>query len=128
MERYRDFDVARAEHEGEPIRFRLAGREFETLTFMPAGPLLDLAANGDKAGAAGFAAFGTFLNAVVVEDHRDALRDAMAEVDFPTVREVVTWILQESTGRPLSSAETSPGSVSWSSGQSNGASAAAPST
>ncbi len=127
MERFKDFDVARAEYEGEPLRFRLAGREFETLPFMPAGPLLDLAANGDSAGAAGFAAFGTFLHAVVIPAHRDALHDAMTEVDFPTVREVVSWILGESTARPLPSAEPSPQPVSWSSAPSNGVSAVAPS-
>lgn len=127
MERYKDFDVARAEYEGEPLRFRLAGRDFETLPFMPAGPLLDLAANGDKMGAAGFAAFGVFLRTVIIEDQRDEMDAAMREVDFSTVREVVTWILQEATARPLSSAESSPSSVSWSSEPSNGASAAVPS-
>lgn len=127
MQRFRDFDAARAEHTGEPLRFRLAGREFETLPFLPAGALLDLAAQQGRMGAQGFAAFGEFLRAAVVEDQRDDLREAMNRVDFPTVREVVSWILEESTARPLSSASDSPQSVSWSSPPSNGSSVEAPS-
>lgn len=123
MERYKDFDVARAEHEGEPLRFRLAGRDFQTLPFIPAGPLLELAANEGKSGAGGFAAFGHFLRTVVVPDQRDEMDAAMTEVDFPTVRDVVSWILEESTARPLESADSSPNSVSWTSEQSNGTSA-----
>jgi hypothetical protein len=122
VERFKDFDVARAEHEAEPIRFRLAGRDFQTLPFIPAKPLLDLAAHEGKMGASGFIAFGQFLHAVVIPDQRDEMDAAMSEVDFSTVREVVSWILEESTARPLASANASPGSVSWTSAQSNGAS------
>lgn len=122
MSRYKDFDAARAEFEGEPLRFKLGGREFETLPFLPARALLDLAAQGDSMGAAGFAAFGEFLSRTVIEAQRDDLAEAMNLVDFPTVREVVSWILEESTARPLSSATPSPESVSWSSAPSNGTS------
>ena len=105
MTRFRDFDAARAEANREPLSFRLAGRDFTTHSYLPAGPLLDLAVNGDKEGVEAFQAYAEFLDAYIVE--RDALKAALREVEWPTVAAVVSWLVAEATAAPLGDASPS---------------------
>ena len=107
MTRHRDFDAARAEHVGDPLTFRLAGRDF-TIERIPAGPLLELSAQSDQEGAAAMAAFARFLGVLVVPDQRDELRNALDEVELQTVLEIVQWVVGEATARPLARPSSSP--------------------
>ena len=104
MTRHRDFDVARAEHVGEPLTFRLAGRDF-TIPEVPAGPLLELAASLGTGNIA--VRFGSFLFAVLPEDQHETLVAALGEVNVATALDVATWIIEESLNRPLESASDS---------------------
>ena len=116
MSRHRDFDAARAEHQGEPLPFRLAGREF-TVARVPAAPMFDLAqatATGDS--LATIAAFGVLLYKAVPEDQHAELRASLEEIELPTALEVVNWLIGESMNRPLGSAGGSSDT-----GSSNGA-------
>lgn len=107
MSRHRDFDAARAENVGDPLTFRLAGRDF-TVTRLPAGPLLDLANDADLEGAAAFAAFSKFLLKIVADEHEDEMRAALNESDLMVVFDVVRWVIEESTARPLSEQASVP--------------------
>lgn len=100
MSRHRDFDAARAESKLEPLTFRLVGHDF-TIDRVPAGPLLDLAAQSDATDAAAMAAFARFLKALVREDQRDALAVALDDTALETVLDLVRWVIEEATGRPL---------------------------
>lgn len=102
MSRFRDFDAARAEAQGDPLRFRLAGREF-TIERVPAGPLLRLAAKSNLQAdtLAALDALGEFLVTLVVEDQRDAMRAAVDDADFPTLLNIVRWVTEEATAVPL---------------------------
>lgn len=109
MDRYRDFDAARAEQTGEPLKFRLAGLDFETLTEIPAGVILDLASYADKPmDAEAFVIFGRFLRSIVIPEQRYAMNTALDSVSLSVMFEVAQWILGEITGRPLPSASSSP--------------------
>lgn len=107
MSRHRDFDAARAEVQSEPLTFRLAGRDF-TIERVPAGPLLDLAAHAGDTDAAAMAAFSRFLHALVIPSQRDDLVAALADVDLSTLFELVQWVIEEQTGRPLASPSPLP--------------------
>ena len=107
MGRHRDFDASRAENNAEPLTFRLAGYDF-VIERVPAGPLLDLAANGDATDAAAMAAFARFLKALVRPADRDQLAAALDDTDLTTVLELVRWVIEESTGRPLDTPLPSP--------------------
>lgn len=107
MSRHKDFDAARAENVGEPLTFRLAGRDF-TIERVPVGPLLDLAAQSDLSGAEAMAAFARFLVTLVVEEQRDEMRAALDDTDLETVFGIAQWVIEEVTARPLGQSSGSP--------------------
>lgn len=109
MSRHRDFAAARAE--SEPLTFTLAGHAF-TIDRVPAGPLLDLADQATLTDEKAMAAFARFMHALVREEERATLRAALDETDLQTVLEIVQWVIEESTGRPLPTASSSPGEPS----------------
>ena len=115
MSRHRDFDAARAETEGEPITFRLAGRDF-TIPEIPALAFLEVAASLGGDGTSVVGSFSRFLFETVPVDQHDELRDALREVTPARAIAVVTWLIEEATAVPL---EPPSGSVPTSSG--NGA-------
>lgn len=116
--RHRDFDAARAEHVGEPLTFTLNGTLFTCVADVPSGPLLDMAANADLADAAAFSAFGEFLRSIVVPDQADDFNAALRTVGLATLLELVSWVVGEITGRPLSVPSSSPASASSDGGSS----------
>ncbi len=113
MSRHRDFDAARAEHAGEALTFRLAGRDFTTVPQIPAGVLLDLASYEDRPlDGFAFQLFGRFLRSIVVPEQQGAMREAMDEVGLDVVFDIVNWVIGEVTARPLPNASPSDGSPS----------------
>lgn len=102
MSRHRDFDAARAEIEGPPLTFTLCGEEFRCRAKIPAGPILKLASQHDLQGLEAIDALGQFLYSIVVPDQADTLRKVIDEdVTVPLAVEIVAWVIEESTGRPL---------------------------
>lgn len=107
MDRFRDFDAALAEL-GDPLTFKLGGETFTCLPEIPAGPVLKLARHADKIDAEAFVVFGEFLRCIVIEEQRDALTEALDRVGLGTLLDLIAWLVQESTGRPLEVASSSP--------------------
>lgn len=103
---HRDFAAARAEHTDEPITFVLGGQGFTCRRNMPAGHLLDLAAVEDNP-----AALVAYLKASMADDdwerfdelvHDPDALGADQPVDVALLGEIVSWIVEEQTGRPTS--------------------------
>lgn len=112
MSRFRDFDVARDDALGEPLRFKLAGQEFTCRQPISAGPLLELAGKATLSGVDAFQAFGRFLFDVVTPEQSDAFREALRGVGFDTLFELCQWIIEETTGRPFGKSASSQESAS----------------
>lgn len=110
MSRHKDFDAARAESVGEPLTFRLAGYDFETVGEIPAGPLLDMAASVTSGSdVTGLSALQAFFAAIIPEERAKDFNDAIRKVGLTTMLELIQWIVEETTGRPLTSASSSAG-------------------
>jgi hypothetical protein len=124
MSRYKDFDAARAERAGEPLTFKLGGEMFTGSGEIPAGLLLDASAALTNEAAAA-QAFQALFEGIVPEEDHERFATAVRRVDMQTVFELVTWIMEEISGRPFGNASSSPklhavdgapskdGSVSW---------------
>jgi hypothetical protein len=119
MSRFRDFDAARAERAREPIEFKLGGEMFSATGDMPAGLLLDAAAGlGSDDPAAQGAVFAALFEGIVAPEDHERFGAAVRRVDIETVMELITWIMEEVTGRPLPMSSPSPfpraqDGVSW---------------
>lgn len=106
MSRFRDFDAARAERASEPLEFKLGGELFTASGDMPAGLLLDAAASMHDPNAQGDV-FQALFNGIVAEEDHERFAAAVRRVDMQTVVDLVEWIMEEVTGRPLPSASPS---------------------
>lgn len=107
MTRFKDFDAARAEHAREPIEFKLGGEHFVARGEVPAGVVLDAVTAGDDMQTQ-LALFATLFEAIVADLDAERFALAVRRVDVETVFELVAWIMEEVTGRPLPSASPSP--------------------
>lgn len=107
---HKDFDAAAREAVGESLTFQLGGEKFTTTPELPALPMLKLAAAAEKTDAEGAAAFYEFLQSMLVVD--DVARfEAMAmreRLGMERLSEVVTWLIEEMTGRPTRRPSDSP--------------------
>jgi hypothetical protein len=119
VSRFRDFDAAVAESEGEPLTFKLGGETLRAPADIPAGPVLKLARSAESGGAAAVEAFSTFLDAIVVPEDREALGRALDVVGISVLIDVVGWVVEESFGVPLPSASSSVASLPLDGAQSN---------
>lgn len=112
MGRHKDFDAARAEHAGEPLTFTLGGREWHCVTDLPITPVLDVAdvLDLDEMDPAAMRAITSLLTCVVVPDEREAFTETLRTegVGIRTLMEVISWAMEELSGRPLPSASPSP--------------------
>lgn len=103
---FRDFDAARREHEGEPVRFKLAGDTFTCLPVVPVRTALLI----DQATSAA-AAYVDFIAACLIEADRDRFRLLLSttadEVTFDEVMEVAAWVGEQLTGRPTTPSDAS---------------------
>jgi hypothetical protein len=116
MSRFRDFDAARAEHVRKPLSFRIGGEDFTVDGSLSSGILLDLG----KAMVLGddtlmLQANIALWDEVVSEDDKERFATALRRTDMATMIDLVAWIVEESTGRPLGSQR-----VSWQSPSTNG--------
>ncbi len=105
-DRFRDFDAALAEEEGEPITFRLAGRKWKAV-HLSAPVMLKLGrAISDNRAVFGYdEAMRDFLP----EEDREAFTQALIDhnVRIRTLMDVVNWIIEADAGRPLGDASPS---------------------
>lgn len=84
------------------MTFTLGGEDFSTSGDLPAGLLLDLgAAVTDGNDLTAFAMFKDFFEAIVPEEDHDRFAAAIRTVGIVTMVDLLTWIVEESTGRPL---------------------------
>lgn len=108
MTRFRDFDAARAERVADPIEFVIGGERFTSTGELPAGVLLDIgraiAAGNDFAS---FALFTEFFDSIVAPADHERFAGVVRSTDIETVLELAGWIIEEATGRPLSSVSSS---------------------
>ncbi len=108
MGRYRDFDAARAERAGEQIEFKVGGEEFAVDGTLPGGVILELAeamASGDQFAAMGLTA--ELFKGIVRPEDTDRFAAAVRTVDMMTMLDLLSWIIEEATGRPLPNASPS---------------------
>jgi hypothetical protein len=129
MGAFKDFDAARAERVREPLEFVLGGETFITAAALPGGLLLDLGravTGGDD--TASFAIFAEFFEAVIPPEDAERFAAVVRRVELDTIMDLMSWITEESIGRPLSRGSSSPGrsspsgpssKVVWSSPASN---------
>lgn len=106
VDRFRDFDAALAE--SEPLTFKLGGTLFTCLPEIPAGPVLRLARHADTIDAEAFVVFHQFLLSVIVPEQRDALELALDNTGLGTLLDLIQWLIEEATGRPLPGASSLP--------------------
>lgn len=99
MAQFRDFDAEMAA--GEPIRFRLAGRDWQTVPDVPAGAVFDLARVADAEGAEAFQAFVDFLTAVIDPSQADEFVAALPQVPLKSLLAVVQWVMAEAAAVPF---------------------------
>lgn len=124
--RHREFASARAELAENPITFSLDEEVFTVEGVLQAGPLLDLITalpgglDTDKMAPAdamvAFKVFGEFIEGVVIEPDRERWRAAMRTTTLQTVMDILAWVIEESTGRPLVMSSGSEPSASEPSG------------
>ena len=107
--RFRDFDtarIARANGRGDkatdPIKFNLAGREWEVIDPLPGSPFLDFVVETDTAMRT--KAGKRLFDNVVIAEQRDAFRRAVDEaippISFGDIDNILTWVIAEAAGRP----------------------------
>lgn len=116
--RHREFTSARAEALGDPIMFSLDGEWF-TVGGVESGPVLDLVAAlpagldttemtpGDATTM--LPALAAFVEGIVVDEDRERWHKAMRATSPQTLMQIVAYVIEESTGRPLAgSGESQP--------------------
>ena len=107
--RFKDFDAAEAERKGEPITFRLGGRDW-TAAHVNAANFLVFSRKTAAGDTEAILAFEEYLSGVIDEDHREAFWAMLAERDIQlsTLMELVQWLVEQATGNPTTAALPSP--------------------
>lgn len=108
---HKDFDAAAREAVGEPLTFTLGGETFTTTPELPAMPMLKLAAKAEEEGPAAAAAFYEFIQAMLAEEDVARFETMATRTRFgmETLKDVVSWLLAEMTGRPTQRPSDSAG-------------------
>jgi hypothetical protein len=110
----KSFAVARKEATGEPLEFDIGGEPYKVLLPLPGMAVLDLAGVSENEGAAAVAAFGEFLRVAIGEAefqrfHKECLDSRMSVEE---ILEVVSWLVEETVGRPTEQRSASLKSLS----------------
>ena len=109
MSRFKDFDAAEAERKGEPIYFRLGGREW-TAAHVNAANFLAFSRLVAEGGNNAVLGFDAYITSTLAEDQRADFHAMLSEQDvqLTTVIELAQWIVEQATGNPTSAASPSP--------------------
>lgn len=114
MGAYKDFDAARAETVEDSLTFRLGGEDFLVPLPLPVMPLFDLAKMADQnADLQALGALQDFL-AGMLGDQVQRFEDAARRVrmGLGEFQALVSWMVEESVGRPTGQLSGSPVSAS----------------
>jgi hypothetical protein len=110
MARFKDFDAAASERKGEPITFRLGGRDWTAAHVNAANFLAFSRVIADAGGPGQATGFYEYIVATLADDDRDDFRSMLSEQDvqLATLIELMQWIIEQATGNPTSAASSSP--------------------
>ena len=108
MARFKDFDAAEAERKGEPITFRLGGREW-TAAHVNAANFLAFARQIANGGNDTVIGFDDYITGTLAEKDRKAFQKMLAEkeIQLSTLMELGQWIVEQATGNPTAGASPS---------------------
>lgn len=104
-DRHRDFSVASETRKKQPVTFTLEGQEFECVEEAPAAALTDFLGDvaGDHVGRSA-AALVSFITSVLIDEDvprfLDLVHSKETIIPIETVGEIVTWLVEEYSGRP----------------------------
>lgn len=103
---FRDFTAEAAERARErgddSIEFVLGGHRFHCIAQIPFGASMDFAAAPDwRLNLTGFTqGLIAFLQAIVVEEDREHVADAVRSDDFQAILDLMRWVGEQYSGRP----------------------------
>lgn len=117
-----DFDAFEAEQSGEPLTFKLGGREWTAAYANDAVLYLSFARGQAEGGAAAVLGFDSYLENMLLESERAAFRQMLSDkhVSMRTAAEVVGRVFQRATGLPFGEARPSAEGRSPTGGRSKG--------
>src|ERR1035438_5849958 len=100
MARFKDFDVAESERKGEPITFKMGGREW-TAAHVGAANFLAFSRQVAEGGTGAVVAFDDYISQTLPEEQREAFHAMLAEEDISlnTLVELSGWIVERSEER-----------------------------
>ena len=109
MSRFKDFDAAESERKGEPITFKMGGREW-TAAHVGAANFLAFSRQVAEGGTGAVVAFDDYISQTLPEEQREAFHAMLAEEDISlnTLVELSGWIVEQATGNPTAAALPSP--------------------
>ena len=109
MARFKDFDAAESERKGEPITFKMGGREW-TAAHVGAANFLAFSRQVAEGGTGAVVAFDDYISQTLPEEQREAFHAMLAEEDISlnTLVELSGWIVEQATGNPTAVASLSP--------------------
>ena len=108
MARFKDFDAAEAERKGEPITFRLGGKEW-TAAHVGAATFLAFSRQSAEGGPAAMTGFDDYITSTLAEDQREPFHAMLAEhdVQLSTLIALMQWIVEQATGNPTAAVSPS---------------------
>ncbi len=106
--RFKDFDAAEAERKGEPITFRLGGREW-TAAHVNAANFLAFSRQIANGGNDVVIGFSDYITGTLPEEQRKDFHHMLVEHDIQltTLMELGQWIVEQATGNPTDAASPS---------------------
>jgi hypothetical protein len=107
--RFKDFDAAEAERKGEPITFRLGGREW-TAAHKGAANFLAFARNAAEPGLNQLTALDDFITDTLPEEEREPFHAMLRaeDIEVVTLTQVMQWIVEQMSGNPTDVVSPSP--------------------
>ena len=90
--KYKDFDAAVAEADGEPIKFKIAGGDYELTGQLPARVVLTQMRYMDDSGAMDANQLPVWLESLVGKDNLDEMLDAGAT--WPQLDSLLQFLLE----------------------------------
>jgi hypothetical protein len=109
MARFKDFDAAEGERKGDPLIFKMGGREW-TAAHIGAANFLAFSRQTAEGGVAAMTGFDDYITSTLPEDQREAFHTMLVEhdVQLATLIELMQWIVEQATGNPTVAASPSP--------------------
>jgi hypothetical protein len=109
MARFKDFDAAEAERTGDPIHFKMGGRDWQA-AHVNAANFLAFARHSAEGGDRAILGFDDYITSTLPENQREDFHAMLGESDIQlgTLMELAQWIVEQATGNPTDGASLSP--------------------